>query len=501
MVVHENISDYRHSAFSKRGITREINKFYGVRAAFDETGHIEAHYYPYEGGFKKRLLPKTFTALGKLGGLFGQALFAEGGKRVVICEGEIDTLTVAQAGYDNYKKHYPVVGVASSSNLKPVLAARAWLRTFEEVVIFFDNDEAGEKATKDVVKIVGHDKARVVSISLNDANELFLKEGGKEVMRAVWNAQDYLPGGVLKKEELWDALENYNKIESVAYPACLSGVNSKTKGMRMGEITLFVSGTGTGKSSIIREIMVHVLREVEDTKIGVVSLEEAPAETARKLAGLALDKNPSYEEISLEDLRVGFDEIFGGDRVLLLDHQGSINDSSIMDKLEYMALAGAKYLFIDHITILVSEGAGNLRGLEAQDRVMNDLLRLVKKHNVWIGLVSHLRKVPGGLGKTFEQGKLPTLDDIRGSGSIKQISFDVIGFSRNMEAEDEVERNHISMSVLKSRYTGLTGPVNGATYELATGRLFSEDGEVSFKKLPTETEKVAFVAVDDEDVF
>jgi twinkle protein len=203
----------------------------------------------------------------------------------------------------------------------------------------------------------------------------------------------------------------------------------------------------------------------------------------------------------LEDLRVGFDEIFGGDRVLLLDHQGSINDSSIMDKLEYMALAGAKYLFIDHITILVSEGAGNLRGLEAQDRVMNDLLRLVKKHNVWIGLVSHLRKVPGGLGKTFEQGKLPTLDDIRGSGSIKQISFDVIGFSRNMEAEDEVERNHISMSVLKSRYTGLTGPVNGATYELATGRLFSEDGEVSFKKLPTETEKVAFVAVDDEDVF
>ena len=101
---------------------------------------------------------------------------------------------------------------------------------------------------------------------------------------------------------------------------------------------------------------------------------------------------------------------------------------------------------------------------------MNDLLRLVKSHDVWIGLVSHLRKAPGG-GKSFEEGKLPSIDDIRGSGSIKQISFDIIAFARDLTAEDVEIRNQIKMAVLKARYTGLTGPVRGAFYDPLTGRL------------------------------
>ena len=239
--------------------------------------------------------------------------------------------------------------------------------------------------------------------------------------------------------------------------------------MRTGEITLFVSGTGSGKSTILRAIMKHILTTTED-KIGIISLEESPAETARKLAGMAISRNPSEEEIPLEELKVGFDIIFGDDRVVLLDHQGSINDSRIVDQLEYMCLSGCKYLFIDHITILVSEGVENLTGLEAQDKMMNELLRLVKRHPVWIGLVSHLRKAAVG-GKSFEEGKMATLDDIRGSGAIKQVSFDIVAFARNLVAETEAARNAIKMCVLKARYTGLTGMVRGAIYDRATGLL------------------------------
>ena len=105
--------------------------------------------------------------------------------------------------------------------------------------------------------------------------------------------------------------------------------------------------------------------------------------------------------------------------------------NGIINQLEYMALSGCKYLFIDHITILVSEGADGLTGNEAIDKVMNDLLRISKQHDVWIGLVSHLRKMQQ-TGKSFEEGHMPTVDDIRGSGSIKQISHDIIAFSRNL---------------------------------------------------------------------
>jgi replicative DNA helicase len=44
---------------------------------------------------------------------------------------------------------------------------------------------------------------------------------------------------------------------------------------------------------------------------------------------------------------------------------------------------------------------------------MNDLLRIAKKHRIHIGLVSHLRKTVAG-GKSFEEGKMPSLDDVKG---------------------------------------------------------------------------------------
>jgi twinkle protein len=98
---------------------------------------------------------------------------------------------------------------------------------------------------------------------------------------------------------------------------------------------------------------------------------------------------------------------------------------------------------------------------------MSDLLKLCKKHNIWLGVVSHLRKSE----KPFEEGHLPSIDDIKGSGSIKQISFDIIAFSRNMIAETEQLRNTIKLRVLKSRFTGKTGDCGSTSYDSKTGRL------------------------------
>jgi twinkle protein len=339
-------------------------------------------------------------------------------------------------------------------------------------VLCLDNDKAGQEATEKAIKIIGVDKVKLAKLPCKDANEVLMKYDSFKILQCVWDAQPWKPAGIIGKEELWEALAEYNAVEALPYPKCLAGLNAKLKGKRPGEITLFISGTGSGKSSLLREDMIHTLENTpKDVKIGVVSLEESPAETARKLSGMALDRNPANEEIPLSELKIGFDKIFGDDRVILLDHQGSIDDGSIIDQLEYMCLIGCKYIYLDHITILVSEGADGLSGNEAIDKVMNDLLRLVKKHPVWIGLVSHLRKASGG--KSFEEGKMPSIDDIKGSGSIKQISFDIVAFARDMTASDETIRNTIKMAVLKGRTCGLTGPAGGAYYNHPTGRLIS----------------------------
>jgi twinkle protein len=463
----------------ERKISRAVTEFYNIGFGFDTAGKVSTHYYPYDGGkaFKKRVLPKSFSWLGSSTGLFGRSLFNGGGKRIIITEGEIDTLSIAQAVYDKYRKFYPVVGLSSSVMTKSLLDERDWLRTFGEVVICFDNDEAGKKATAEAIKIIGADKAKLVKLPTNDANDMLMANGSQALMQCIFDAEAYMPSGIIGKEEIWESLVKYNDVPSIPYPSCLTGVNTKLKGMRSGEITLLISGTGSGKSTILREVMLDLIENHPDTKVGIVSLEESPAETARKLAGMVIERNPANEEIELADLKVGFDAVFGDDRVVVLDHQGSINDSSIIDKLEYMCLSGCTHLFIDHITILVSEGVDKLTGNEAQDKIMNELLRLAKRYPVWIGLVSHLRKTQTG-GTSFEEGKLPSLDDIRGSGSVKQVSFDIISFARNLTAEDDEERNTIKMRILKSRYTGLTGNVRGARYIYETGRLKAAEDEI-----------------------
>ena len=145
-----------------------------------------------------------------------------------------------------------------------------------------------------------------------------------------------------------------------------------------------------------------------DDKVGLISLEESVGDTAEKFISMQLQR-PIMDPppISDEEKRAAFDTVFGDERLVLLDHQGSVGGSSLIDKIEYMALMGCKYLVLDHITIAVSEGSEGLSGNEAIDKVMSDLLKITKKHNVWLGLISHLRKSLGS--KSFEEGNLASI--------------------------------------------------------------------------------------------
>jgi twinkle protein len=85
-------------------------------------------------------------------------------------------------------------------------------------------------------------------------------------------------------------------------------------------------------------------------------------------------------------------------------------------------------------------------------------------------VVSHLRKT--GIGSvSYEEGADVTEDSLKGSGSLKQIAFQIIAFSRNKYAETEDERNQVRISVLKNRFTGRTGYAGTASYNETTGRL------------------------------
>jgi twinkle protein len=468
--VIDRVAGYPVRGFKSRGITRLVCAFYKVTCK-PEVGDITDHYYPYSaGGYKHRTVEtKGFEWVGKSGGLFGRHLFNGDGKRVVITEGEIDALSVAQMWQDVHNRIYPVVSISSAVATKDLIAERVWLRSFDEVCLCFDMDEAGAEATLKATKIIGWDKVKVVRLPLKDANEVLVKLGFTELHRCILDAERVVPAGIVSGESIWTQMRELANVPTLTYPPCLAGLNIKLKGMRKGEISLFTSGTGAGKSTVMKEIVLHILATTT-SNVGIVSLEESPAETGNVLSHMAINKNSNESAVSEDELREGFDAVFANDRVMLLDHAGAINDESIIDAITFMSLSGCEYIIIDHITILISEGADGFTGNEAADRVMNSLLKFVKSNDVWLGVVSHLRKTQSST-TSFEEGRMPTIDDIRGSGSIKQVSFDVIAFARNLVAEDLTEQCIIKMRVLKCRRTGLTGDVPGAIYDRDTGRL------------------------------
>lgn len=469
-----------------RNIEKPVYEFYGVRSEIQANGEPGSRYYPWhvDGkhvSYKQKTLEKKYYMKGdtqsmnrKGAMLWGQHLFAGGGRTLVITEGEDDACAIQMAYSKKYNgKRFPVVSLFNTNNPALVINNLEWINSFEKVILWPDVDQhgKGEQVMDDMAKAIGP-KAHIVDCkNYKDANDAWIGEGTEFVISKVWNAQPFTPAGFIKGKELWERFKERKNVKALPYPDCLAGLNTKLKGMRKGEITLFVSGTGSGKSTTTKEVMLEIMAKSNE-KLGIICLEEDVGETTQKFIEMKLGKDVMDEDnpVPEEDQYAAYKELFGDENVIVLDHQGSVGDESLIEKMRALCAMGVGYIVLDHITIAVSEGNEGLTGNEATDKMMSDLLKLVKAWPVWLGLISHLRKTGAG-GNSFEEGHMASLDDIKGSGSIKQISFDIIAFARNMVHEDERERNTTRFRVLKARFTGKTGDAGAATYNHETRRM------------------------------
>ena len=482
----EEIKDFPVRGFKSRKITKAITSLYGVKVGYDENDGqtIKYHYYPVTRksktvGYERReVAEKNFIAVGSVKNsdeLFGQSVFPAGScKRLVITEGALDAMSVQQV-YKDKEQEWAVVSVINGAGNahKQIASNLEYVNAFDEVVFLFDADEQGKDGAEVCAKIVRTGKAKIGTLGRygKDASDYLVAEHNYELEKAIWNAEKYSPAGIVNSADTWELFNQDRRDDSVLYPDCFGNVNKMTYGRRTGELTIFTAGTGSGKSTFIKEDIYHLIQTTKH-QIGIVSLEESIRETLDGIVGIHLNKRINLPDVEFDRLgdegKGAWEAVAGDGRLTLLDHQGSLSDSSLIDKIEFMAASGCKFIYLDHITIAVSEVEGNVN--EAMDRTMSDLLKLCKKHDVWIGVVSHLRKVSGN-SKTFEEGADITEDALKGSGSLKQIAFQIIGFSRNKYAEEEFDRQKVKISVLKNRFTGFTGPAGSSRYDNETGRL------------------------------
>lgn len=457
------------SDLPKRSIRESTCRKFGYTTGTDASGescHI-ANYYDARGcvvAQKLRKPNKHFTWLGERGSclpLWGQHLWTSG-KSVVITEGEIDCLSVA-AAFDD--KNYAVVSLpdGAPSAVKAITKAYEWLCGFEKIVLCFDQDEPGQKAMQQVAEMLPVGKVYTMRLQRKDANEVLVNDGKAPITRAFWDAAEWRPDGIVDGKELWETILSTKEAESVGYPWPV--VNIKTHGLRRGELLTVTAGSGIGKSAFVREIAYNLLNIGET--VGMIMLEESTTRTAMGLMGLHINRplHLGREGVSTDDLRKAFTATVGSGRLYLYDHFGSTEIDNLLNRVRYMAKAiGCKWIILDHLSIVVSALEGNDER-KLIDRAMTLLRTLVQETGIGLVLVSHLRR-PDGKGD--EEGAATSLNRLRGSHSIAQLSDLVIGLERNQQGDDP---DKTIIRVLKNRYSGETGEAGCLHYDKLTGRM------------------------------
>lgn len=464
-----------HADITDRRISQRTCKKYNVTVEYGPNGTISKHHYPYydkdgqdQIGSKVRTVEgKQFYATGTMQGasLFGQQAWSEGGKYITITEGEADALAVAEM----FDCKFPVVSLktGASGAVKDIKENLDWLETFDNIVICFDNDEAGQKASKEVLDLFTPNKAKNVVLSLKDAGDMLKAGKVREFTQEWWNAKQYRPDGIVTGADTWDILVSQDNVSSIEYP--WKGLNDFTKGFRKKELVTITSGSGMGKSQMTRELTHYLLRNTED-RIGILALEEDISKTTLGIMSVEANKPLHLDpNITQEEKRKYWEATMGDDRFVMLDHWGSTQEDNLLGRIRYMAKGlDCKWIILDHLSIVVSDQESPDER-KAIDSIMTKLRSLVQETGVGLFLVSHLKRPQGTKG--HEEGQQVSLADLRGSASIAQLSDMVIGLERNQQAEDETVRNTTTVRVLKNRFVGLTGACCWLHYDHNTGRM------------------------------
>jgi|TARA_R110002167_G_C12706946_1_gene654989 twinkle protein len=462
-----NFLAYEYKPLVNRRITEETcKKFnYGVASFKGKTVQV-AHYY--EPGSKSavyqklRTKDKDFPKIGNAKAkacLFGEPLWAPGGKMLVVTEGEIDAMTVSQL----YDHRYPVVSVrdGAGSAVGDFRNRVEFLESFEKVIIMFDQDEPGQEAAAAAAAILSPGKAYIATLPFKDANECLLNGKGKDVLDAVWKAKPYQIDGVVDGTDLIEeALEDIERGLPWPWPS----LTEKTYGRRRGELYGFGGGTGCGKSTIFKQVGVHILQNEPEANIGLIMLEERPSLTLRTMAGMVMGArtNVPTEELDRTALRDAMGKI--AKRCMFYNHFGAKDWESIKSRIRFMVVGmGCKDIFLDHLTAVAA--TMELDERKALDKLMAEMSGLAQELNCTIYYVSHLT-TPEGV--PHEEGGRVMEKHFRGSRSIAFWTHFLFGIERDKQDLDGVT----TFRVLKDRFTGDSNGVTfGLAYNKVTGHL------------------------------
>lgn len=467
----------------KRGIPPEITKKYEVTTLPDKDnilcfpfknaeGLLEFIKYrktDYDGNGSKEWCESNCKPI-----LYGMNQCNFEHKNLIITEGQIDSLSVAAAGFEN------AVSVPTGKNgFTWVPHCWDFVMQFEKIIVF--GDKEGEEITL-LDEIRKRFKKQIYHVRLadykdcKDANEILNKYGVNQIQECINKATPVQMNSV-KPLELVQRVD-INSIEKI--PTGIKHIDKLLKGgLPFGGITLITGKAGDGKSTLASQILLQALEKGYKT---FAYSGELPNYLFKdwietQLAGEDYVRDIGQEDNAIykvqDDVLPYIQNWYAG-RCWIYD--SNVVEDEEIEKDTLISIVERVISQYDVRVVLIDNlmTALDLEPLKADDKYgkqsdfMKKLTRIALKYNVLIIVVAHKRKNSAGQNKN---------DEVSGSADVGNLAMVVINYDKQEKDSDDR-----TISISKNRLFGQTNTNGWITeYSPRDRRIFTSPEEHGFR--------------------
>ena len=416
--------------------------------------------------------------------LFGMAQCNLENKTLIITEGQIDSLSVAEAGIEN------AVSVPTGKNgFSWVPYCWDWLQNFDTLIVFGDKEGDSitllDEMTSRFNGLVKHVRLEDYK-DCKDANDILRKYGADQVRACINNS---VP---VRVKEIKDILEVKRvKISDLEkFNTGIFKLNKILGGFYMGQVILITGERGKGKSTLASQFGTMAIKAGYNTFYysgelmdwyfrNWLDVQVAGDKHINKI------RNPYGDyDYSVDGNIYPLIEQWYGGKLKIYDNN-IIQEDEHDDLLETIEKAITRYscrvVFIDNLmTAMEDDISADLN--RQQTAFVRNLTHIAKRFNVLIFLIAHPKKNQSGKYNF-------TNDDVAGSSNITNLVDVVLRYDvpEKRDEESEEPRPHRVLQVFKNRLTGKLCTDGIGLYYQESSRRISEDSHTFDWNLGWET--------------
>lgn len=267
---------------------------------------------------------------------------------------------------------------------------------------------------------------------------------------------------ILKNKNIVSDLFDANRVrgESTGY----RDLDNAVGGIRNQSCIIIGGATGMGKSIFSLNILMNMAKS--GTKVAYFDLENGTNESMERLLRIRFelpkDFFTEYNESRNDDVEAMLEEF---ENFIYYSHEDleqygyrEKGHQVVLEMMRQLAVSGTQVFLIDPLQAFETQ-VDYKNALNEQGLIIEAMKNIAQQFKVSVIICHHIRKSISGGGEFVDsfddvkdvRYKIPTIDDLRGSGKIADFATDVWGMVRLHSKRDANERGKTMIRVLKSR--------------------------------------------------